>query len=343
MFRFANPYYLLLIIPIGVAAWFVYRRRSRPGLLFAPLYRVPVGHGTWHTWARMVTPALFLLGLLCAVLALARPQTVFSRISRQTDAIAIQMVVDASGSMQGLDLSTSETRQTRLDVVKETFAKFVEKRPDDLVGLISFGGFVSSRVPLTIDHQALLHTLKGVQIPKDVFDANGNVVNGEESMTALGDALLTACGRLENCELKSKIVVLLTDGVWNIGTKPDVAKKAAKAMGIKVYTIGVGSTGRMLFAVKDVFGRDTIGYADVELDEATLRDIAKETNGRYFNVRDPDGLKQAMADIDKLEKTKVNQEIYERYDELFLRFLIPAIVLLLLASGMNVAMSRSVV
>ena len=344
MFRFAHPYYFLLLIPAGVAAWLVYRRRNRPGVLFAPLHRIPAGHLTWQTWARFVAPALFLLGLVLTIIALARPQVVFSRITRQTDAIAIEMVVDTSGSMQALDFSTRETYRSRLDAVKETFAGFVDKRPDDLIGLVTFGGFVYSRVPLTLDHQALLHTLKGVEIPKPVFDANGNVVNAGEDMTALGDGLLTACARLQPSELKSKIAVLLTDGVWNIGTKPDAAMKAAKALGIRIYTIGVGSNGQAPFLMgKDAFGRPVIAPADVQLDEATLREIARTTNGRYFNVRDPGGLKQAMADINKLEKTKVNQEIYQQYNELFPRVLIPAIVLVLLAAAMNIALSKSVV
>jgi Ca-activated chloride channel family protein len=279
-----------------------------------------------------------------AVLALARPQTVFSRTVRRSDAIAIQMVVDCSGSMQALDFATPDNRRTRLDVVKETFAKFIATRPGDLIGLITFGGFASSRAPLTLDHDALLHSLRGVETAREQFSADGQLLNQEEMLTAIGDALATACARLENTAVKSRIVVLLSDGESNTGIiKPDDAVKAAKALGIKVYTIGVGSTGIAPFLARDAFGRQVIAQAEVRLDEELLRSIASTTGGEYFNVTDPKGLNTVMTRISKLEKTALNTDQYNRYEEHFLNFLIPGLILLGLGAMVNAWLGRTII
>jgi Ca-activated chloride channel family protein len=342
MFSFAHPYFFLLALPLAVAAWALFGRRIRQALLFAPLARLPPARPTWRAAAALVLPFLFLAGLALLIVALARPQTVLSTTTQRANAIAIQMVVDVSGSMEALDLSPSQDRfRTRLEVVKETFAKFIERRQDDLIGLVTFGGFATSRVPLTIDHGVLLHTLKGVQIPRPTLNRNGQVDNNEEILTAIGDALATACGRLDQAELKSKIIVLLTDGESNTGLiKPEDAAKAAKALGIKVYTIGVGSNGRAPFLRRDMFGNNLIGYAEVRLDEDLLKAIASATGGQYFNVRDPKGLDRAMAEIDKLEKTKIRKEVYNQYNELFLRPLLAGLLLCTLAAGANMLVAR---
>ena len=343
LFRFANPFYLLLLIPLGVAAWWVFRRRVRQALLFAPMHRIPAAHATWRTRIRPLAPLLFLAGAALFIFALARPQTVFSRSLRRADAIAIQMVVDCSGSMAALDFDTQELKRTRLDVVKETFVRFVEQRPGDLIGLITFGGYASSLVPLTLDHQALEHSLRGVTIPQEAYDANGQILNAEELNTAIGDALATACARLENAGVKSRIIVLLTDGVSNTGIirNPEDAAKAAKTLGIKIYTIGVGSNmAEAPIAGRDMFGRRGIGRMRVEIDEDSLRRIADMTSGQYFNVTDPKGLTHAMDAIGKLEKTTINTELYNQYDEHFALFLLPGLALAALGAGLNSWLGR---
>lgn len=336
MFRFENPYYFLLFIPLALALWMVYAPRGMQGTIFAPTHRLPPARQTWRKFIRLVLPAFFIIGLALTIIALARPQTVFSKTNVRSNAIAIQMVVDASGSMQALDFSTSDKSRTRLDVVKETFAQFIERRADDLIGLVTFGGYATCRVPLTIDHGVLLHTLKGVDVPRPILNAQGQVANQEEMLTAIGDALATASARLEKTEIKSKVIVLLSDGESNTGIiKPDDAIKAAKALGIKVYTIGVGSNGRAPFLLQDVFGRKTIQYAEVRIDEDLLRRIAETTKGQYFNVRDPKGLTKALSEIDKLERTVVKKEIYNQYNEWYLRFLAPGLVLLVIGTVLN--------
>ena len=340
---FGAPIFLLLFLPLAAAVWSVYRRRVQQALLFAPFHRLPANHSTWRTKLRPLAPILYLLGAALAIIALARPQTVFSRTFRKSDAIAIQMVVDCSGSMQALDFSTQDKQRTRLDVVKETFAQFVKERPGDLVGLVTFGGYASSRVPLTLDHDALLHSLQGVETAREQFSKDGQLLNQEEMLTAIGDALATGCGRLDHAEVKSKVMVLLSDGDSNTGLiKPDDAAKAAKAMGIKVYTIGVGTTGRAPFMARDMFGRPAIGYAEVTIDEDQLKRLATATGGQYFNVTDPKGLARSMETISKLEKTSINTELYTKYDEHFLQFLSPGLALLCLGAVLNTWLGRQV-
>lgn len=343
MFRFASPLAFLLLLPAGLAAWFVYRRRVREGLLFSATRRIPPANRTWRTVASLMLPVLYLSGLALGVIALARPQTVFSRSTRHADVIAIMMVVDVSGSMEALDLTegriTLSNYRTRLDVVKETFAEFIARRPDDLVGLVTFGGFASTRSPLTTDHNALLHVLKGVEIP------NRTTANQEELATAVGDGLATACARLEKAEPESRIVVLLSDGESNAGIiEPSKAAEAAKKLGVKVYTIGIGSVGGVSqVLVRDNFNRKRIVRSQFSVDERMLKEIAKTTDANYFNVQDPDGLEEALEDIDELEKTEVEREMYHQYNELFAWALVPGMLLVLLGTGLNMMVTKRIV
>ena len=348
MFRFAYPYAFLLILPLAAGAWQVYRRRVRQALLFSPTGRLPRHGTTLRTAAARFLPALMMTGILLCIVALARPQTVLSKVRRTADAIAIEMAVDVSGSMEALDLSVESaagTRlRTRLQAVKDAFTDFVGKRPDDLIGLVSFGGYASTRAPLTGDHAALLHVLEGVEIPKPEQGSDGLVANREELLTAIGDALATACARLEPADLKSKIIVLLSDGDSNTGIiKPEQAAEAARKLGIKVYTIGVGSNGRAPFKTRDMFGREVVQWAEVTLDEALLNKIATTTGGHYFNVRDPRGLEAAMQEINSLEKTEVDRSEYQQYEEWFIRVLFPGLALVALGAGLNTLAARRIV
>ncbi len=348
MFHVGNPIFLLLFIPLAVAAWRVYGRRRRDGVRFAPLHRLAGERVSWRAATGLVLPGLALAALVPAILALARPQTVLSTTRRTSDVIAIQMVVDVSGSMEALDLSTrtptGNAYRTRLDVVKETFADFVKQRPVDLIGLVSFGGFASTLAPLTTDHDALLHVLSGVETPKPAFGQDGAVLNGEELLTAIGDGLATACARLRNAEPTTRIAVLLSDGESNAGVvTPNQAIETAKALGIRVYTIGVGSTGRAPFWGNDRFGRKAISYANVTLDEEQLKHIADETGGRYFNVRSADSLENAFRDINELETTRIERAVYHQYNELFPWLAVPALALLALAVTLNMGLNRRMV
>jgi len=344
MFQFANPYYFFLFIPLLATFLAIYAPRVTSAVIFAPTNRLPAAQRSWRKLLRAVLPVLYLAGLSAAIISLARPQTVLSKTAVKANAIAIQMVVDVSGSMQALDFSTSDKYRSRLDVVKDTFAKFIERRPEDLIGLVTFGGFATCRVPLTIDHGALIHTLKGTEIPVPVLNAEGKVANQEEFLTAIGDALATACARLEKTDMKSKAIVLLSDGESNTGIiKPDDAMKIAKSLGIRVYTIGVGSNGRTPFRVRDALGRYSIQYAEVSIDENLLRRIAETNKGQYFNVRDPKGLTRALNEIDKLEKTAIKREIFNQYHEWYLYFLAPGLIILAAAALLNMMLFKEII
>lgn len=344
MLKFLHPLWFLMLLPWLAAVWAVYSRRLRAGLLFAPPGKLPPLTRSWRIKLRTIFPGIFLAGLFILICALARPQKVFARIVRESDAVAIQLAMDISGSMEALDFSSAGKYRSRLDVVKDTMTDFIASRPNDLIGLVTFGGFAVSRVPLTLDHQALIHVLQGVQVPKPQFDRNGNILNPEEMMTAIGDAVAVASARLEEIEVKSRIIVLLSDGESNAGMlKPQAAMQAAKALGIKIYTIGVGSTGVAPFRGRNIFGREIIQQAHVSMDEELLRELADVTGGVYYNVRNPRAMEQAFKEIDRLERTLVKQEVYSRQDELFLWCLWPGVLLLCLGILGNAVLSRRLI
>ena len=344
---FAWPLCFLLSVPLALAAWRMLRRGRRAGIKFAPVRRLPARTAGWRARVANLAPWFFLAGAALLIIAAARPRTSLARSSRSVDAIAIAMAVDVSGSMEALDFTArgASTEKTRLDVVKEMFAKFVEARPDDLIGLVTFGGFASTRAPLTADHEVLLHVLKGVKVPSLAYDANGRPVDQEEQMTAIGDGLATAIARVKDADMKSKIVILLSDGVSNTGAvEPDAAAAAAAKLGIRVYTIGVGTrSNRTPFRVRDMFGRSAIQYADMSFDESQLKSIASKTGARYFGVRDEGGLKAALEEIDSLEKTTLDRTAYQRWNEYFPWFLVPGAALLLLAVSLQMFASRRLV
>lgn len=344
---FAWPLCFLLCVPLALAAWRMLRRGRRAGIKFAPVRRLPARTAGWRARVANTAPWIFLAGAILLIIAAARPRTSLARSSRSVDAIAIAMTVDVSGSMEALDFTPrgASVEKTRLDVVKELFAKFVEARPDDLIGLVTFGGFASTRAPLTADHEVLLHVLKGVKVPSMAYDANGRPVDQEEQMTAIGDGLATAIARVKDADMKSKIVILLSDGVSNTGAvEPDAAAAAAAKLGIRVYTIGVGTrSNRTPFRARDMFGRSVIQYADMSFDESQLKSIASKTGARYFGVRDEGGLKAALEEIDSLEKTTLDRTAYQRWNEYFPWFLVPGAALLLFAVSLQMFASRRLV
>jgi Ca-activated chloride channel family protein len=345
MFRFATPLAFLLLAPWALAAWRLFRRGAPAAILFAPTHRLPERTAGWRVLLARVAPLFFLIGTLLLIVAAARPQTYLSRAQRSINAIAIETVVDVSGSMQALDLSertaTGIDYKSRLDVVKEAFAAFITQRPDDLIGLISFGGFASTRCPLTADHEALLHVLSGVEIPSVSASAQGRSVDAEEDMTAIGDALATAAARLANAEPKTRIIVLLTDGDSNTGIiTPEQALDAAKKLGVKIYAIGVGSNGRAPFHARDAFGRDVIAYGEVTFNESFLQHAAEATGGKYFNVRDHDGMQQSLENINTLVTTPIARNIYEQYNECFVWFLLAGALLTILALTLQMQAAR---
>lgn len=313
----AHPYCLLFALPLAFAAWRMLRRRRKGALPFPALKRLPRAGATWRTVLLALAPWTTLAGLAALATAAAAPRSPLASEKKNIDAIAIVMTVDVSGSMEALDLTPPGLQPskdtTRLAVVKKVFSEFVERRPDDLIGLVTFGSYASARAPLTADHASLLNVLKAVEIP----DGDG------EAETAIGDGLAVALLRIKDAKPKSKVVILLSDGMCNNGVvSPEEATGTAAKMGVKVYTIGVGTGAtRAKRLVTDMFGRQRIAYYPSGFDEKQLKAIAAGTGGMYFAANDSKALENALAEIDKLETTPIEATEWNRWREYFPPFL----------------------
>lgn len=326
-FRFESPWLLLLLLPV-LLVWLLVRRRRRPAVLYSSTVLMAQLPRTFAQRVRNLLPWVWLLGLCLVVLALARPQLGREQTRIRAEGIAIEMCVDKSGSMQAMDFELAGQQVNRLAVVKDVFRSFVAGeddfvgRPDDMIGLISFGGFATAVCPLTLDHGALLEVLQTVEIPAPILDDEGRVLNRstlqEESATAIGDALALAVARLKESTAKSRVVVLLSDGSNTAGVvSPEEAAETAREFGIRVYCIGIGSSGVAPFPMQDFAGRTVLQPQLVEFDESNLHRIAETTDGKYFNARNTEALRDVYAEIDQLEKTELDGRLYTDYRETF--------------------------
>ena len=340
-FRFQNPWWLLLLIPLVVLGVLAIRRRRRSAVLYSDVSILSLLPVTNMLRIKRLLPGVRLLGLALVVAALARPQHGREDYRIRSEGIAIQMCIDRSGSMRAMDFQLDGEPVNRLEAVKSVFRDFVAGRgklpgrPDDLIGLVAFGGYADSRCPLTLDHGALLEVLKGVEIPQPIFDSRNRVINErlleEEIKTAIGDAVALAVDRLKDVKAKSRVIILLSDGEQTAGAvDPPEAAETAKAFGIKVYSIGIGSTGFAPVPAQDVFGRKVFRRQPVTLDEETLDMLAETTGGRYFNAKDTKALENVYAEIDKLEKTVSEGRLYTEYRELYQWAMFPGLGLILL-------------
>lgn len=340
-FRFQDPLWLLLLVPLAVLAWRVARRRPA-AVLFSDAAMLRGLPATVAQRVRRWLPWLAFAGMALLVLAMARPQRGKEEYRVQTEGIAIEMCIDRSGSMHAKDFMIDGKRVERLDVVKKTFRQFVEGdpaaglsgRPDDLIGLVDFGGFVETKCPLTLDHAALLQLLDTVEIADTKKDPSGRPLDpefvGPDCATAIGDALATAVERLQAIRAKSKVIILLSDGASNAGVlSPDEAAAIAKKFAVKVYAIGIGSTGIAPMEVMTPFGQKILVQRPLEFDERALRRIADATGGKYFSANDTESLQKVYAEIDKLEKTATEGLLYSQYRELYEYALIPGLLLIL--------------
>jgi len=339
-FRFQHPWWLLTFVPLALAVAMTMRREQRGAIWYSSATLLKSLPTTWAQSVRRGLPWLRCLGLALFVIAMARPQHGLREFRVRKDGIAIMMCLDRSGSMSALDFQLQGNRVNRLEAVKRVFHDFVigdgdlAGRPDDLIGLISFGGFAEGRSPLTLDHTALTEVLATVDIPRPIRDAEGNVINerflAEEQSTAIGDAVTLAVDRLRESKAKSRVIILLSDGENTAGVvEPPDAARAAKEFGIKIYSIGVGSTGRAPFPAENMFGRTVLVNRDVTLDEKTLKLLADTTGGRYFNARDTRALADVYGEIDKLEKTVSEGRLFTEYRELYQPLVLLGLALLM--------------
>lgn len=319
MFRFAHPYLLFLLALVPLAAWYVLRFRRERSVAYSSLDLLLGAGLEASAWKRHAALVLRLLVLALVIVALARPQTGRSKHTTYSEGIDIMLVLDTSGSMQAQDFEP----KNRLHVAKEVIKDFITRRPEDRIGLVVFAADAMTQCPLTLDHPLLSKLVDGVDF--------GLLDDG----TAIGVGLATACNRLRTSQAKSKIVVLLTDGQNNAGmVDPATAARVAATLGIKVYTIGVGTRGRAPIPVDDpVFGRRLISV-EVDIDEVTMRKIADLTGGKYFRATDTEELVSIYHQIDQLEKSKVESETFVEYTDRFPWFILPALGLFVLELGL---------
>lgn len=316
MTRLATPYALLLLPLAAGVVWLVLRRLRSGG----PRISLPDAAGAaglpTSPWARLERALPWLRGgaIALTIFALARPQAGSSIATISSNGVDIVIALDVSGSMR-----CEDTRpKNRLTVAKECIARFVEGRPEDRIGVVTFGSFATTRCPLTLDHDMLLRFVEEMD-----FAPPG------EDRTALGMGLATAVNRMRASKAKSKVVVLVTDGKSNSGQLgPDSAAEAARALGFKVYTIGVGSPGEVPCLVEDPQGGRHYVQVQADLDEELLEKIASSTGARYFRAADADGFKRAFVEIDGLEKTETESRVRILYTEKFVQALVPAGLLL---------------
>ena len=310
--QFQNPeiLYLLAVIPIVIAYYiFVGRRRASLRVTTLGTERMP---RTLRYWLRDMPIVLRLAALAVLIVALARPVEAHSSTESSTEGIDIVLAMDISGSMLARDFEPD-----RITASKHLASEFASMRVGDRISVVAFAGEAFTQCPLTSDKASVGTMLSRLR--------SGVVDDG----TAIGNGLATAINRLRESGSKSKVVVLLTDGVNNRGQiSPIMAAEIARDMGIKVYTIGVGTKGQAPMPAVDIFGNQTYVMADVEIDEQLLRSIAKTTGGEYFRAVDNEALKQIYARIDEMEKSEVQITHYTSYEELYFGWLLIGLLLL---------------
>jgi len=312
MIRFASWYFLLLI-PLMVYIFSFLLEKRKSALKFSSI-KLLMNSGMKRTIKHKMGKYIIVLSLIILAVAMARPQLTQEAGPAGQNGIDIAMILDVSGSMQSVDFEPN-----RLEVAKKTIGDFVAERPQDRISFIIFAGTAYTRIPLTLDHNMVRESLEEV---------NAESVN--EDGTAIGMAVSVGLNRLKNSEAVSKIMILVTDGDNNAGAiNPDTAAGMAEELGIKIYTIGVG-TDKTIIPVQGI-GRTRYQQYEGGINEDLLKDIADRTGGQYYRARDSKALSQIFSDINNLEKTEFDQDAFIDYTEL--AYLLIKIALVLLLAG----------
>ncbi|MBA7489230.1 MAG: VWA domain-containing protein [Prevotella sp.] len=318
--EFVNKeYFLLLLLLIPYVLWyFLYHKKSEPTIRMGDTYAYQNAHRSWRVRIMHTPMLLRCITFVLIIFALARPQTHNSWDNKSVEGIDIMLAMDVSTSMLAEDL-----KPNRIEAAKEVASEFISGRPNDNIGLTIFAGEAFTQCPMTVDHASLLNLLRNVRTD---IAARGLIQDG----TAIGMGLANAITRLKNSKTKSKVIILLTDGSNNMGDiSPMTAAQIAQSMGIRVYTIAVG-TNKVAPYPMPVGG--TIQYVNipVDIDTKTLSDIAATTEGNFYRATNTKELKRIYQDIDKLEKTKMNVKKFSKHYEAYQPFAIAAIISLLL-------------
>ena len=335
---FFSPWYFLLLCLLPLVVWRLFAPRRKSAVRFSSVNLARQLTPTLRQRLMWLPGALTTAAVLAMIVGLAQPREGREQTVTDSEGIAIEMVVDRSGSMQAMDFQVDGEHVDRLTAIKNVAGKFVaggdklKGRFSDLVGLITFAGYADGETPPTLDHAFLVSQLNNTQI----------VNNRSEDGTAIGDAISLAVEKLNALDarqkekVQSKIVILLTDGENNAGQlDPIQAAELAETMGIKVYTIGVGTKGQAPMPVEDPFtGQQTIQWVRVSIDEETLTKVATITGGQYFRATDTDSLEKIYNEIDQLEKTNVEAHHFVDYRELAIQpyaaagFSVPPVLLI---------------
>jgi Ca-activated chloride channel homolog len=322
----AHPWFLSLLLLLPAFAWLKGKRGHPPAFLYSSVQLVRAVLNVSRSRSGGFLAALRWLALAILIFALAQPRFSKSQTQVKASGIDIAVAVDLSGSMASEDFVVDGERVSRIEMAKAVLRKFIEKRPNDRIGLIAFATDAYIAAPPTLDHDFLLQNLDRFKI--DPFDPGNDVIDG--SSTAIGSGLSTAINRLRDLKSKSKIVILMTDGQNNSGKlAPLTVAEAAQTLGVKVYTIGVGMRGNAPMPTRDIFGRETTVPVPVDIDEDTLTKIADMTGGKYYRADNAEHFQEIYAEIDKLEKSEAVVKKYTEFHELFGWFVLAGLSVLL--------------
>ena len=318
----AHPWFLLLLLLLPLLAWLKGKRGRPPAFVYSSVQLVRSVLNVTRSRSGGFLAALRWLALALFIIALAQPRFSKSETKVRASGIDIAVAIDLSGSMASEDFEVSGGRMNRIDMAKAVLSKFIEKRPNDRIGLVAFATQAYIAAPMTLDHDFLQQNLDRLEL---------NSINGNQ--TAIGSGLSAAINRLRELKSKSKIVILMTDGVNNAGKiAPLTAAEAAQTLGVKVYTIGVGKQGTAPMPVGRNPFTGQISYRDipVDIDEPTLQKISAMTGGKYYRADSAENFQSIYAEIDKLEKSEAEIKKYTQFQELFWVFVLIGLVLVLI-------------
>lgn len=318
-FEFGYPWMLVFLLLIPILAWLKGRMGGSAAFLYSSVNLIRPWHSKVRSSAGALINNLRWFTLALAIIALAQPRLTESETTVSASGIDIVIALDMSGSMEAMDFRLRGNDVSRFDMAKEVLKQFIRKRPSDRIGLVAFGGRPYLVSPLTLDHDFLLQNIERLEL--------GTV---KEQNTAIGSAIMSSLARLKDINAKSKIIILMTDGQNNAGKiMPLTAAEAAKALGVKIYTIGIGKRGDSYVLRRDFFGRIVKVPQAVDIDEDTLKKIADMTGGRYYRADDTERFRSIYNEIDKLEKTEVVTKKFVRHHELFNLFVLASAYCLL--------------
>ena len=306
----AHPWFLLLLLVVPPLLWLRWWMVRKQTMHFSDGRVLKALPGSWRTRLQPLIPLLHVLGIVCLIIALARPQKGLDDSRVRTEAVDIILLLDLSTSMEERDFQKFGVRMSRLDATKDVINRFLDNRPNDRVGMVAFAALPYAVAPLTLDHEWLKLRMEGLYA--------GALPDG----TAIGDGIASAVNRLLDSEAKSKVIILLTDGANNQGTlSPENAASAAEAVGVKIYTIGAGGARG---ASGGFFQRRP------QVDEDTLQKVAVTTGAKFYRARDLETLEAVYEEIDQLEKTEIEVERFSRFEEKFFGWLVAGIGLLVM-------------